>query len=293
MMPLIECVPNFSEGRDAAVLDALAAEVPPAILLDRTADPDHNRSVLTLAGPPEAVLDAALRLARAARSLIDLRRHSGVHPRIGALDVLPFVPLEGVTLEDCAAMAHRAGERIWKELEIPVYFYEAAALAPERRNLAHVRSRRAGAPDLGLDPHPTAGAVAVGARKFLIAFNVNLQSNDLGAARAIASEVRESSGGLPCVKALGLPLASRGIVQVSMNLTDFELTPLAQAFLAVRGAAHARGIEIAGSELIGLIPRRALAGTEALDFRWENFRPDSVLEVRLAAAQEKGGWTPT
>ena len=289
MTPLIECVPNFSEGRDPAILNALAAEVPPALLLDRTADPDHNRSVLTLAAPPEAVLGAAMRLARAARRLIDLRRHSGVHPRIGALDVLPFVPLDGAALEDCIALAHRAGERIWKELGIPVYFYEAAALTPERRNLARVRGPQAGPPDLGAAPHPTAGAVAVGARKFLIAFNVNLQSDDLGAARAIARQVRESSGGLPCVKALGLPLASRGIVQVSMNLTDFEVTPLAQAFATVRDAAHARQIEIAGSELIGLIPRRALAGTEALDLRWENFRPDAILEVRLAAAQAACG----
>ena len=282
MSALIECVPNFSEGRDPAIVDALCAALKGVYLLDRTSDTDHNRTVLTFAGEPEAVLNAAIDAARAAVDRIDLRAHTGVHPRIGALDVLPFIPLEGATLTDCATLAQRAGQRLWNELGIPVYLYEAAARRPERRNLAYVRSANAGPPDFGDTPHPTAGATAVGARKFLIAYNVNLQSSDLAAARAIAAQIRESSGGLPCVKALGLLLESRGIAQVSMNLTDFEVTPPARVFLAVRKAAAERNIEVAGSELIGLIPRQALAGTETLDLRWENLTEDSVLEERLA-----------
>jgi len=281
---LVECVPNFSEGRDERVVAALSEAVratPGALLLDETADADHNRCVLTFAGEADAVLEAALRAARVAVERIDLRAHEGVHPRIGALDVLPFVPLEGVRMEVCAELALRAAGRLWKDLGVPCYLYEAAARMADRRNLAFVRSARVGAPDVGAGRHSSAGCTAVGARKFLIAYNVNLAASDAGVARAIAREVRESSGGLPCVKALGLELASRGQVQVSMNLTDYEVTPVHVAFEAVRAAARARGVEVAGSELIGLIPRKALEMAAGMDLLWENFREDMVLEERL------------
>ncbi|MGH9693702.1 MAG: glutamate formimidoyltransferase, partial [Bryobacteraceae bacterium] len=267
MHPIIECVPNFSEGRDASKIDAIEsaiASVDGAIVLHRTSDTDHNRSVITFAGQPESVLEAALRGTAAAAKLIDLRVHKGVHPRLGALDVLPFVPVHGATLEDCIALAHRAGERIWRELSIPVYFYEAAARQPARQRLENVRRgqfeevRKAAfvdesrQPDIGgPELHPTAGAVIVGARRFLIAFNVNLQTPDLQIAKDIARAIRTSSGGLPAVKALGLPLASRNQVQVSMNLTDFEQTGLYVVYNEIARHAAGRGVEIAGSELIG------------------------------------------
>jgi glutamate formiminotransferase/glutamate formiminotransferase/formiminotetrahydrofolate cyclodeaminase len=276
---IVECVPNFSEGRDAAVVAALAHAGAPWVI-HQTSDTDHNRSVLSLAGPPEEILDSAVALAREAARLIDLRTHAGVHPRIGALDVLPFVPLEGAAMDDCVALAHRAGERIWTELGIPVYFYEFAALREACRNLADVRKQLV-PPDLGGEPHPSAGCMAVGARKVLIAYNVNLRSGDLGAARAIARTIRQANGGLAGVKALGLALESRGLVQVSMNLVDYELTPPHVAFLAIQHEARAMGIEVESSELIGLIPRRALEMAEGVDLRWENLTPESVLENRV------------
>jgi glutamate formiminotransferase/glutamate formiminotransferase/formiminotetrahydrofolate cyclodeaminase len=254
--------------------------------LDETADPDHNRCVLTFAGDPEVVLEAALAAARTAVERIDLREHSGVHPRIGALDVLPFVPLEGSSMQTCVTLAERAAERLWRELGVPCYLYEAAARMAERRNLAFVRSARVGAPDVGHGRHASAGCTAVGARKFLIAYNVNLATGDVDVARAIAREVRESSGGLPYVKALGLALSTRGQVQVSMNLTDYEVTPLHFAFKAVQEGAQKRGVAVAGSELVGLIPRRALRMAAGVDLRWENFREDMVLEERLRLASE-------
>lgn len=287
---LVECVPNFSEGRDADVVSALAEAVraaPGVWLLDETADPDHNRSVLTFAGQGEAVLEAAVRAARVALEHIDLRSQTGVHPRIGAMDVLPFVPLEGADMADCVALAERAARRLWVELGVPSYLYEAAARLPERRNLAFVRSPVAGPPDVGQGRHASAGCTAVGARKVLIAYNVNLRTGDLAVARDIARMVRERSGGLPCVKALGLPLASRGQVQVSMNLTDYEVTPPHVAFLAVSGAAHARGVEVAGSELIGLLPARALELAAGVDLQWENFDESLVLETRIEQARRR------
>jgi len=283
----IECVPNFSEGRDAAVLAALSEAIrgtPGALLLDETADADHNRCVLTFVGKPEPVLEGALRAATVAVERIDLRDHEGVHPRIGALDVLPFVPLNGTSMETCIELASRAAERLWAELGVPCYLYEAAARIADRKNLAFVRSARVGAPDVGEGRHVSAGCTAVGARKFLIAYNVNLATNDADVARAIAREVRESSGGLPCVKAMGLELASRGQAQVSMNLTDYDVTPVHAAFQAVEQAARARGVNVSGSELIGLIPRKALQMAEGVDLRWENFREDMVLEERLQRA---------
>ena len=277
-------MPNFSEGRDpacVAALEAAIAAVPGAIVLDRTSDTDHNRSVITFAGSPEPVLEAAVRVAARAAELIDLTRHQGVHPRLGALDVLPFVPLHGATLAGCAELAHRAGERIWSELRIPVYFYEAAARRAECRKLEDAR-RGTFPPDLGGPAlHPTAGAVIAGARKVLIAFNINLATSDIQVAKDIARSIRASSGGLPAVKALGLPLASRGLVQVSMNLTDFEQTGVHTVFDMVRLLAAARGVEVADSELIGLLPRQAVEAAFAHVVKLPSFDSTRVIENRL------------
>jgi glutamate formiminotransferase len=277
-------VPNFSEGRDSACVAALEssiAAVPGAIVLDRTSDTDHNRSVITFAGRPEPVLEAAVRVAARAAELIDLTRHQGVHPRLGSLDVLPFVPLHGATLADCAELAHRAGERIWNELRIPVYFYEAAAKRPECRKLEDAR-RGTLPPDLGGPAlHPTAGAIIVGARKVLIAFNINLATSDIAVAKDIARSIRASSGGLPGVKALGLPLASRSLVQVSMNLTDFEQTSVHTVFDTVRLLAAARGVEVADSELIGLLPRQVVETAFAHFVKLPSFDSTRVIENRL------------
>ncbi|HEU5022948.1 MAG TPA: glutamate formimidoyltransferase [Bryobacteraceae bacterium] len=287
---IVECVPNFSEGRNRAVIAALedaVREVRGVRLLNSTSDADHNRSVLTFAGEPAPVADAAFASVSAAAAKIDLGGHEGVHPRVGAADVVPFVPIEGVRLEDCAAIAHATGERIWKELRVPVFFYEAAAKRPECARLENIR-RRANAdlaPDIGQDRHPTAGYCVVGARNFLIAWNVILQSNDLAIAKSIASEIRESNGGLPAVKALGLELASQGKVQVSMNLVDFHRTPLHAVFDAVCDAAGRRGVQIEGSELIGLIPQAALDTSRGHDFRWINMSSDRILETCLSASR--------
>ena len=301
----VECVPNFSEGRRKDVIAAIEGAVtgtPGALLLDRHTDPDHNRTVLTFAGPPAAVLDAALRACDVAVARIDLTRHAGWHPRIGAMDVLPFVPLEDTSLESCVALARQAGEAIWRRFRVPVYLYEEAALKPERRDLSNIRRggfetllQAAGrepecAPDIGGPGlHATAGATVVGARRFLIAWNVNLETDDVAAARRIAERVRESSGGFPCVKALGLFLASRGRAQVSMNLTDFQRTGLAEVFLAIEQEARRLGVAVSGSELVGLIPELALRASEGVDLRWENLGPDSVLEHRLRSLLGSSG----
>jgi glutamate formiminotransferase len=265
-----------------------------ATVLNRHIDADHNRSVITFVAPPEAIVEAAMRAVAKAAELIDLRDHKGEHPRIGATDVLPFVPVSGVTIDDCVTLAHEAGNRIWSELAIPVYFYERAALRPARRRLEHVRGKGFEllreeiatnpdrSPDVGeLRLHPTAGAIAVGARPFLIAFNVTLETNDILVARRIARAVRERDGGLPFVKALGFELRSRGVVQVSMNLTNYEQTSIARAFDAVREAATELGVKVAAAEIVGLIPRAAL-DREATYFPFlENFRESIVLENLL------------
>ncbi|MCC7175633.1 MAG: glutamate formimidoyltransferase [Bryobacterales bacterium] len=301
--PLIECVPNFSEGRDRGIVEKIVSAIssaPGAVLLAWEHDEDHNRAVVTFAGPPDAVVEGAVRGVEQAVKLIDLRRHSGAHPRIGAADVAPFVPVRGVTLEECAAIARRAGGEIWRRLGVPVYFYEAAALHPGRRNLADVRrggfeglreavranpERR---PDVGgPELHPTAGAVAVGARRFLIAYNINLASQDVRVARRIAGRIRESSGGFPHVKALGLELPSRKTVQVSMNLTNFEETPVERVFEAVEDEARRNGTAAASSEIIGLIPRRAFELAPEFYRRAANFTPQTILENRLAALESK------
>jgi glutamate formiminotransferase len=300
MRRLVECVPNFSEGRDPSIIAALAASMSghkDAWVLDVHSDADHNRSVVTLAGEPQAVALAALRGVKKAAELIDLTHHRGIHPRMGAADVLPFVPVRGIEMVECVALAHQTGRRIWEECAIPVYFYEAAALRPERMLLENVRkgqfealrgetlrdARRA--PDVGGPAlHPTAGAVAVGARKFLIAYNINLNTPDVAIAREIAQKVRASSGGLPALKAMGVTLPSRSVAQVSMNLTDFEVTSLQQAFEAVRNEARRLGCAISGSEIVGLAPRKAL-DTQAEYYRHlTHFSPAQIFENRLEAA---------
>jgi glutamate formiminotransferase/glutamate formiminotransferase/formiminotetrahydrofolate cyclodeaminase len=269
----------------ASIARAVSA-VPGVLQLDTTSDQDHNRSVLTFAGTPDAVVEAAFMAVREAVAKIDLSRHAGVHPRLGAADVIPLVPVEGISLAECATTASHLGERIWKELGVPVYLYEAAARRPECKRLENVRKLApAGlAPDFGTGRHPTAGASVVGARKFLIAWNINLRTADIRAAREIARAIRESSGGLPAVKSIGLPLESRGQVQVSINLVDFERTPLFVVFDAVKRMCEERRIEIAGSELIGMIPAAALRSSEGRDLQWENMRPELVLENRLRGA---------
>jgi glutamate formiminotransferase len=299
---MIECVPNFSEGRNPETIAAIVAaieSVAGTMVLHRTSDWDHNRSVVTFAGQEEAVLESAVRAAAVAAARIDLNTHRGVHPRLGVLDVLPFIPLDGATIEECVAIAHRAGERIWSELGIPVYFYEAAAKHAHRRRLEDVRrgeyeslrievlSDRGKRPDIGgPELHATAGAVIVGARKYLIAYNINLRTSDVRVAKEIARLIRTSSGGFPAVKALGLALPSRGMVQVSMNLTDFEQTGIDTVFGAVSRLAAERGIEIAESELIGLMPRRALEQAGARLLKLTGFDSQSIVENRIEALQK-------
>jgi glutamate formiminotransferase len=297
MKRLVECVPNFSEGRQVAKVDAIVnamRAVPGVYLLARESDADHNRSVVTLVGEPEAVREAAVRGVGKAAELIDLTRQTGAHPRIGATDVVPFVPIDGVTIEDCVALANEAGREIWERYRIPVYLYEAAAQWPERTNLENIRRGQfeglreeiqrnpQRAPDFG-EPrlHPTAGATVIGARKFLIAYNINLNTADLDIAKRIAKTIRFSSGGMPCVKAMGVDLRARGLAQVSMNLTDFEQTPIHQVFETVKREAERLGVGIVGSEIVGLIPRRAIEMTAEFYLKVEDFSSAQVLENRL------------
>jgi len=289
---MIECVPNFSEGRNPHTIAAIVrviGHLNGIAVLGFESDEDHHRSVITFAGEPAPVFEAAVRATGKAAELIDLRLHAGVHPRVGATDVVPFVPLDGSTLEECVALAHRAGEEIWQRFRVPVYFYEAAAKDPERRRLEKVR--RPGfdgrPPDVGdLAEHPTAGAVMVGARLFLIAYNINLATPDAVIAKQIAAKVRESSGGFPFVKAMGLHLPSQGVAQVSMNLTNFAATPLDDLYAAVEAEAARLGTAIAGSELIGLIPRAALEQAPAFFRRTRGFNESRVIESRIAQLLE-------
>jgi len=288
MIPvMIECVPNFSEGRDPHTIAALArviGHLNGLAVLGFESDADHHRSVVTFAGQPEAVLEAAVRATGKAAELINLRQHTGVHPRTGAADVVPFVPLDGSTLEDCVAIAHRAGEEIWRRFRVPVYFYEAAAKLAERKRLERVR--RPGfdgrPPDVGdIAEHPTAGAVMVGARDFLIAYNINLTTADTAIAKEIAAKIRESSGGFPFVKAMGLDLPSLGRAQVSMNLTNFAVIPLDDLYAAVEAEAARLGTAIAESELIGFIPRAAFEQSPAFFRRTRGFNESRIIEVRI------------
>jgi glutamate formiminotransferase/formiminotetrahydrofolate cyclodeaminase len=297
MPRLVECVPNVSEGRRREVVEDLLqviASVAGVTLLDHEMDPDHNRSVLTFAGEPEPVLEAAFRVVARARERIDLNHHHGQHPRMGATDVVPFVPVEGVTLDDCAELARVVGKRIGDELEIPVFLYEAAATRPSRASLADVRRGEfEGLRDLiGKDPqrdpdfgprriHPTAGATAVGARRFLVAFNANLNTGDVRVAKAVAAAVREQSGGLKNVRALGFSIEGGRRAQVSMNLVNTEATPIHRVLSLVRDTAARHGAAISGCEVVGLIPEAAMLDAAEHALQLEGFRRDQVLELRL------------
>ncbi len=297
---LVECVPNFSEGRKPETIVRLMQaieSVDGAVVLDMHRDVDHNRSVITFVAPPEAVVESAFRAVALAAELIDLRTHVGQHPRLGATDVLPFVPVRGITMADCVKLAHEAGTRIWQELSIPVYFYEQAALRPDRVNLENVRRKgfeqlrseiasiAERQPDLGdARLHESAGAIAISARPFLIAFNINLRTDDVSVARQIARVVRARDGGLPFLKALGFELGTRGVVQVSMNLVNYETTGLKQAYEVVRSEATRLGVEIVGTEIVGLVPAAALDQKAEYFSRLENFDTDAVIEHRVARA---------
>ena len=295
-MPLIESVPNFSEGRRPEVIEAIVEAVRNSgavRVLDRSSDPDHNRTVLTLAGEPEALLAGLEALVAACVERIDLTRHSGRHPRMGAVDVIPLVPIRDVSMADCAAHARALGERVARRHDLPVYLYEEAASAPHRRDLAAVRKGEFEGfadkirdplwrPDFGPDRvHPTAGCVAVGAREFLIAYNINLATPDVEIARRIAQAIRHSSGGLRFVKAMGLLLEDRRQAQVSINMTDFRRTPLHRVFEMVRSEAERYGVAIVGSEIVGLVPQDALLQAAEHFLRLEKFDPGLVLERRL------------
>ena len=299
MRKIVECVPNFSEGRRREVIDQIAeaiAGVPNAYVLDVQSDADHNRTVITFAGEPDAVEEAAFRGIGKAAELIDMDLHRGEHPRMGAADVVPFVPIKGVTMEDCVAIARRVGERVGRELGIPVYLYEEAATRPERRNLANVRrgeyegikaeiaTNPEREPDFGPRRVGKAGATAIGARSPLIAFNVYLGTDDVEIAKAIARAVRHSSGGLRYVKALGLLV--KGRAQVSMNLTNYRQTPVHRVVEMIRREADSYGVSIVESELIGLIPNEALVEAAKFHLQLHDLSSHQILESRLAEVIE-------
>ncbi len=296
MALILECVPNASEGRDRRVIETLADAIRSAAevrLVDIHSDPDHHRSVFTFLGSPAAVEAAAIGLAGAAIQAIDMRTHRGIHPRIGALDVLPFVPLREISMAEAVSTAHRVGRTLSAQLDLPIFFYGEAALSPERRNLPLIRrGGYEGLPEKLGDPawrpdagparfNPRSGATAVGARGVLVAFNVWLDSGDLEAARAIARAVRESAGGLPRVQAMGVLLAGRGIAQVSMNLLDYTATSLPRAFDRVRREAAARGVRVRRSELVGLAPREAFEGASPESIGLTDFTPEKLLDTHL------------
>ena len=295
-MPIVECVPNVSEGRRREVVESIVGAVsgvPGVRLLDHSSDSAHNRSVLTMAGEPVAMKAAVLALFEVAVRTIDLRSHRGEHPRLGAVDVVPFVPIEGVTMAECVALARETASDIASRFEVPVFLYEAAATTPARTNLEDIRrgefeglaekmAAPAWAPDFGPSrPHPTAGATVVGARMPLIAFNINLATDRLDVARRIAAAIRHSSGGFRYVKAMGIALEDRGIVQVSINLTNYEQTPIFRVFEAVRREASRYGVHVLESEIIGLVPAAALVGAAEYFLQIARFSADQVLETRL------------
>ena len=295
-MALIECVPNVSEGRRTGVIDRLAASIEDVAgvrALDRSSDPTHNRSVFTFAGDTQSVADAVLALFETAVAAIDLRSHSGAHPRLGAVDVVPFIPVSGATMADCVALARETAATVASRFEIPVFLYEEAASTDARRNLADIRRGEFEGlaaklalpewqPDYGPSrPHVTAGATVIGARAPLIAFNINLATGRLETAKAIAAAVRHSSGGLPFVKALGIALEHRGVAQVSMNLTNYEKTSIVRVFEAVRQEAERHGTSILESEIVGLVPEAALPPHPEQSLQLAGFNPNQVLEHRL------------
>jgi glutamate formiminotransferase len=296
MRTIIECVPNVSEGRDRNSIDAMAAavrEAPGVRLLDVSSDAAHHRSVLTFVGDAPAIRAGVLALFRAVLPRIDLRTHRGEHPRMGAVDVVPFIPVRGSTVEECVALSREVGAAIAAEFGVPVFLYEDSASAEHRRNLADVRKGQfegfaekmkdpRWVPDFGpAAPHPSAGAVAVGARPFLIAYNINLGTRDLAVADRIAKAIRHISGGFRYVKAMGVELADRGLVQVSINMTNFRKTPLHRVFDCVRAEADRHGVPVVGSEIVGLSPADALYAAAEHYLRLEGFSAEQVLETKL------------
>ena len=300
--PLIECVPNFSEGRSPDVIEAIVGPFRKrkgCALLDYRADEDHNRLVVSLVGAPGPIQEALLEAAKVAISHIDLERHQGGHPRIGAVDVIPFVPLQNMTMEECVELAHSFGRRYYEDTGVPVYFYEEAALRPERKRLEVIRKGQYEAlkaeitkperhPDVG-EPklHPSAGATVIGARKFLVAFNVNLGTNDVKVAKEIARTLRSSSGGLCHVKGIGLTLESRGLVQVSMNIVDFEKNGLYRVLELIRMEARRWGVPVVETEVYGMVPAAALLDSASYYMQIAGFDANQVIELRLLQMLEE------
>ena len=296
MAKLVECVPNFSEGQRAEVIEAIIGEArgtPGVTVLDHSSDPNHNRTVLTFVGEPQAAKRAAFACCARAAELIDMEKHRGGHPRIGATDVIPFIPVSNVTMEECVALAHELGREIADKLSIPVYFYEAAAKRPSMKALPDVRKGEyeglkeaiktpERAPDEGPRAmHPRAGATVVGARPFLVAFNINLSTPDVALAKRIAQTIRAARGGYVNCRAIGLALEERGITQVSINMTDYTATPLHRVFETVKSEAARYGVSVVGSEIIGLTPMQALLDAADFYLRLEGFKREQVLEARL------------
>ncbi len=296
MNKLVECIPNVSEGRREDIIETLKDEmlsVKDIKLLDYSSDIDHNRSVFTFVGSPKNVLEAAYRLTSKSLELIDLNKHRGEHPRIGAIDVIPFVPIKNVTMNDCIMITRGLGRRIGENLNLPVYLYEEAATAPHRRNLANIRRGEFEGlnekikdpkwkPDFGPDKsHPTGGATAIGARVPLIAFNVNLNTKDTNIAKIIAKAIREKDGGFPCVKALSLELKDKDLTQVSMNLTNYKVTPVYEVFNKIVELAKENGVEVVESEIIGLIPIDATSQIISHYLKLPDFKSDKILEYKI------------
>ncbi|RLE39710.1 glutamate formimidoyltransferase [Candidatus Acetothermia bacterium] len=295
---IVESVPNISEGRRRDVVEEIVAAAvgPGRRVIDYSLDPDHNRAVITIVGTPDGIEDGIVGLTGRALALIDLRRHTGAHPRMGAVDVVPFVPVRGVTMEDCVEISRRVGARLAAEYDLPIYLYEESARSPARRDLAAIRKGEfeglaekmllpEWAPDFGpARPHPSGGATAVGAREFLIAYNIELSTSDLSIAKRIARAVRGSSGGLRYVKALGFPLEDKGIVQVSMNLTNFRKTPILRVFEIVQREAARYGVNVTRSELVGMAPRQAIYDVAAMSLQLDSLFPDQILEDRIEEA---------
>lgn len=300
-MKIIECVPNFSEGKRKEVIDEIVNAVkktPGVRVLNISSDPSHNRSVLTMVGDEKGLKQAIITLFDKAVSLIDLTRHKGEHPRMGAVDVVPFVPVKGITMDDCIALSREVAADVAEKFKIPVYLYEESASSPDRRNLARIRKGQfEGFPEKIADPewkpdfgptkvHPTAGVVAIGAREFLIAYNVNLGTDDVDVANRIAKAVRHISGGLRYVKALGMSLEDRGITQVSMNLVNYKKTPIFRVVELIRAEAGRYGVPVIGTEIVGLVPNDALLACADFYLQFEGFDPSQVIENRLV--EEEG-----
>jgi len=301
MMQLIECVPNFSEGRDPIIVNEIAGEfrnLPDVLLIGQEMDYDHNRSVITCIGSPHSVVSAVYNACRKAKELIDLRNHHGVHPRIGATDVIPLVPLRNISMSDCVDLSYKLGHKIAKDMEIPVYLYGSASKRFHNKSLADIRrgefeylqqlilNKSDNKPDFGPSTiHPSAGAIAIGVRDILVAFNVNLRSKDIDMARMIAREIRESNGGLPGVKALGLKLSQKKCVQISMNITDYKQTSIPEVYRFIKRKANSNRVEILECELIGLAPIQAFNQSNLADIQLKNMTPSRYLDYHIKRAE--------